>query len=153
MKRDELLTEMNLEQALFGTLVVFSSRLQAVGDAFYKEITIKQFILLICLSVFIEPPTINELSEMTGSSHQNVKVILEKLAEKGYVGLYKDDVDKRKVRVVLTEKAESLAKKHQERENEFLGQFFSGCNPDELRTTYRTISNLENNLKEIRKSL
>ena len=55
-----------------------------------------------------ESPTINELSDIMASSHQNVKQILLKLEKKGFVRMIADEQDKRKQRVILTKKAQEI---------------------------------------------
>ena len=57
----------------------------------YKEITWKQFFAIICINICKEHPTINELSEVMGSSHQNVKQILLKLESKEFVAMIPDE--------------------------------------------------------------
>ncbi len=153
MDREELLQGMDLKKALFGTFFVFNNRLQAAGDSFYEGITVKQFFLLICLSVFKEDPTIKELSRLMGSTHQNVKVIADKLERKGYIRIYKDDADRRKLRVALTEKMREIDTVYEEREEEFMKKFYAGPSEDELETTYKTIIRLEQNLIMMREEM
>ena len=86
MEPREMINSMDKRFALFGYFFAMSNRLQTVGDRFYEEITCKQFFLMICLRLFENgAPTINELSEIMGCSHQNVKSIAGKLEEKGYL--------------------------------------------------------------------
>lgn len=146
MDREKLLQGLDIEHALFGTFFAFSNRLQKVGDSFYDEITCKQFFLLICLSLFSEPPTINELSEVMGSSHQNVKSIADKLIEKGFIKVEKDIKDKRKQRIKATKKMLEFGKMYEQRETKFMDQFYDGIDEDDLKITYDTINRLEANL-------
>ena len=73
-----------IEQSYFllGLLSAFDNRFQAVADGTMQEISWKQFFAIICINMCKEKPTIKELAEIMGSSHQNVKQILLKL-EKG----------------------------------------------------------------------
>ena len=68
---------------LIGLLSAFENRFQAVADNLMKEISWKQFFAIICINMCKEPPTLKELSDVLGSSHQNVKQILLKLEKKG----------------------------------------------------------------------
>ena len=86
---------------MLGLLSAFDNRFQACADKFFQEITWKQFFAVICISICKEKPTINELAEIMGSSHQNVKQILLKLEHKGFVELSPDEKDKRKQRIIL----------------------------------------------------
>lgn len=152
MEREKLLEAIDTQKALFGLFFAFGNRLQATGDAFYEEITCKQFFLLICLSLFTdEPPTINDLSKVMGSSHQNVKQIINKLEKNGFVVTFCDKEDKRKIRVQTTEKMIAFAEKYRQKEEEFMEQFFAGISEAEVEQTFRVMSKLENNLIEIRR--
>lgn len=148
MDREELLKDVGSKKVLFGLFFSFANRLQAVGDTFYDEITCKQFFALICLSLFQDnDPTINELSEVMGSSHQNVKQIINKLENKGFVKVYKDELDKRKQRVCITEKLKNLELKYNEKEKEFMNQLYEGISIHDVETTIRVIKTMEDNLK------
>ena len=70
-----------IEQSYFllGLLSAFDNRFQAVADGTMQEISWKQFFAIICINMCKEKPTIKELAEIMGSSHQNVKQILLKL--------------------------------------------------------------------------
>lgn len=151
MDRNELLKGMDVQHSLFGTLLLFNNMLQAAGDAFYDEITCKQFFLLICLSLFNdEDPTINELSEFMGSTHQNVKKIIDKLEKSGFVRTYHDEKDKRKIRIAPTKMVQKLSGKYEERQKEFFVRFYDGITQEELKMMYKTLLRLENNLAVIK---
>ena len=64
---------------LIGLLSAFENCFQTVADSFFEEITWKQFFAIICINLCKDNPTINELSDIMASSHQNVKQILLKL--------------------------------------------------------------------------
>ena len=88
---------------LLGLLSAFENRFQAIADNTMKEISWKQFFSVICINLCKTPPTVKELAEIMGSSHQNVKQILLKLEKKGFVTLTVDENDKRKQRIELTD--------------------------------------------------
>ena len=54
---------------LLGLLSAFDNRYQAAADKYIKEITWKQFFAIICINLCKAPPTLNDLSEVMGSSH------------------------------------------------------------------------------------
>ncbi|MBR3598354.1 MAG: MarR family transcriptional regulator, partial [Lachnospiraceae bacterium] len=81
---------------LLGLLSAFDNRFQAMADNDMKEISWKQFFAIICIDMCKESPTVKELAEIMGSSHQNVKQILLKLEKKGFVRIAVDEKDKRK---------------------------------------------------------
>lgn len=146
------LDSMDKRRALFGLLFALDNRLQAAGNAFYEEITVKQFFLLACLSLFQkEPPTIGELSEVMSSSHQNVKQMINKLEKKGYLTTHYDKKDKRKLRVVSTEKLSKFGDQYRDKENDFLDRFFEDLSDEEITFTLQAISKIESNLTKIHK--
>lgn len=145
----EMINSMDKRFALFGYFFAMSNRLQTVGDRFYEEITCKQFFLMICLRLFKNgAPTINELSEIMGCSHQNVKSIAGKLEEKGYLEIRPDSDDARKLRIRLTNKADSLAKKYQKKELDFIDMLFTGISDKQIETTFKTLEKMEENINE-----
>lgn len=133
---------------LIGLLSAFENRFQTVADSFFEEITWKQFFAIICINLCRESPTINELSEVMGSSHQNVKQILLKLEKKGFVEMIVDEKDRRKQRIVTTKKCEDFCKSN-DRESEIqMNKIFEGISEKQLITTIQTISQMERNLKK-----
>lgn len=151
MIREEMLKGYDNQHILFGSFFSFSNRLQAAGDSFYDEITVKQFFLLICLGLFEEDaPTLNELAQVMGSSHQNVKQIALKLEKIGFVSLIKDKVDKRKLRVVRTNKLAEFGEKYSGKDTIFMENLFSGVSDDDVVVTLKTILKLEANLEAMK---
>lgn len=149
MEPREMINSMDKRFALFGYFFAMSNRLQTVGDRFYEEITCKQFFLMICLRLFENgAPTINELSEIMGCSHQNVKSIAGKLEDKGYLEIRPDSNDARKLRIRLTNKADSLAKKYQKKELDFIDMLFTGISDKQIETTFKTLEKMEENINE-----
>lgn len=142
------------KHALFGLFFAFHNRLQTAGDSFYEEITVKQFFLMACMNLFPDtPPTANDLAKTMGCTRQNVKEILTSLEKKGFVTLSVSENDKRKRIVTLTEKAMLTADKYRDGENEFLRRLYDGVSDDELKTIYRILSKIEENLKTINEEL
>lgn len=152
MNREDMLKDMDNESALFGMFFAFGNRLQSAGDTFYKEITCKQFFLLICLSLFENAPTVNELAEVMGSSHQNVKQIINKLEQKGFLKLISDKKDKRKIRIERTSKMDELKHKYMKQELHFKEQLYQGVSSQDIALTLQTLQKLEKNLIKIKET-
>ena len=132
---------------LLGLLSAFDNRFQAMADKAIAEISWKQFFAIICINMCKEAPTIRELSEIMGSSHQNVKQILLKLEKKGFVSILTDQQDKRKQRIVLTDYCRDFCQKNDELSGKIIEGMFSGIGEEQLKTTIATIIQIENNLK------
>ena len=155
-------TEMNMDNVefgemppqafLLGLLSAFDNRYQAAADAFFKEITWKQFFAIVCINLCKEAPTINELSDVMGSSHQNVKQILLKLEKKGFITMMPDKNDKRKQRIIVTEEAGKFLEENDnngQQSRYIIERIFGGIGEKDLMTTIQTIMKMERNLSEL----
>ncbi|MBR6474755.1 MAG: MarR family transcriptional regulator [Lachnospiraceae bacterium] len=137
---------------LLGLLSAFDNRYQAAADKYFKEITWKQFFAIICINLCKEAPTLNDLSEVMGSSHQNVKQILLKLENKGFVSMLTDEKDKRKQRFIVTDKCREFMQENdnQNRNSEkIIMSIFEGVDDMSLKVTIETIIKMERNLSKI----
>jgi len=139
----------DLSYFLIGLLSAFENRFQAMADRDMKVISWKQFFAIICINMCKESPTVKELAEIMGSSHQNVKQILLKLEKKGFVAITADENDKRKQRIVLTEFCREFCEKNDEMATDILGKMFIGISEQQLQVTIQTIIQMEDNLKSL----
>ena len=109
---------------LLGLLTAFDNRFQASADKVMGEISWKQFFAVICINLCREAPTLKELSDIMGSSHQNVKQILLKLEKKGFAELKQDPMDKRKQRIFLSEKCKEFCSRNDQVTGEIMDSMF-----------------------------
>ncbi len=133
---------------LLGLLSAFENRFQAMADSMMQEVSWKQFFAIICINLCQEPPTLKELSEILGSSHQNVKQILTKLEKKGFVEFLPDVVDKRKRRIVLTDQCREFCDKNDDMSREIMQRLFDGVSEEEIASTVQTLLRIERNMRE-----
>lgn len=156
MKLNEVIQHENTDFAgipssyfLLGLLSAFDNRFQAMADRTMEELSWKQFFAIICINMCKEKPTIKELAEIMGSSHQNVKQILLKLEKKGFVNILVDEADKRKQRIELTEYCIDFCNRNDEVSINIMNKMFAGIPEEQLQITIKTIMQIEDNLKEI----
>ena len=142
-------TGINSSYFLLGLLSAFENRFQAVADSAMKEISWKQFFAVICINLCKDKPTVKELAEIMGSSHQNVKQILLKLEKKGFVHITVDESDKRKQRIELTDYCREFCAKNDEMMVNIMRKMFDGVSEEQLQVTIKTIIQNETNLKMI----
>lgn len=142
-------TGIELSYFLLGLLSAFDNRFQAMADKAMEELSWKQFFTIICINLCKGNPSINELAEILGSSHQNVKQILLKLEKKGFVNIYADAKDRRRQRIELTDYCKEFCKKNDEMSKQIMTKMFEGVSQEQLQMTIQTIIQIENNLKEI----
>jgi len=132
---------------LLGLLSAFDNRFQAIADKTIGDISWKQFFTIICINMCKEKPTIKELADIMGSSHQNVKQILLKLEKKEFVNITIDDFDRRKQRVELTDKCIQFCIENDEKSKNAIVAMFKGISQEQLAVTIKTIIQMEDNLK------
>ena len=134
---------------MLGLLSSFDNRFQAIADSTMQEISWKQFFAIICINMCKESPTIRELAQILGSSHQNVKQILLKLEKKGFVCIVADENDKRKQRIELTDYCRAFCAKNDEMTMNIMKKMFDGVSEEQVQTTIQTIIQIGDNLQEI----
>ena len=133
---------------LLGLLSAFENRFQAMADSMMKEISWKQFFAIICINLCQTPPTLSELSEILGSSHQNVKQILTKLERKGFMEFLPDETDRRKQRIVLTQRCREFCDKNDDMSRVIMERLFDGVSECEIASTIQTLMKIESNMRE-----
>jgi DNA-binding MarR family transcriptional regulator len=137
---------------IFALTFMLSNQIQTIGDSFFEEVSTKQWFVLLVLSVMEGyTPTLNELSEAVGSSHQNVKQLVLKLEQKGYVEINKDDIDARRLRIKLTPKSYEFHNAYQEKSNQFMTKLFDGFTKTELAITKNVMSKMRDTLERMEK--
>lgn len=141
------MNELEQKAYIFGTIFALSNKLQVIGDKFDKNITIKQWLLLVSVSKFQEPPTISEVAKYVGYSRQNAKRMAAALQERGFVTIAKDENDARALRIALTPKCIEYFAGRDQRELEFLEEIFNGFDAELIAGFYQGLSRLEKNIE------
>ncbi|OQA47485.1 MAG: transcriptional repressor MprA [Firmicutes bacterium ADurb.Bin300] len=144
--------ELRQKAYIFGTIFTLANKLQVLGDEFDKNITTKQWLFILGVSTFREPPMISELAKFIGYSRQNAKRIAAALQESGYITITKDENDARASRIELTPKCRQYFKKRDKREIEFLEKLFTGFDAELTHSLYKGLIRLELNIKEFMRS-
>ena len=142
-------TGVELSYFLIGLISAFENRFQAIADRTMKEISWKQFFAIICIDMCKSSPTVKELAEIMGSSHQNVKQILLKLEKKGFVTIAVDERDRRKQRIELTEYCREFCARNDEVSAIIIKKMFECISEQQLQETIKTIIQIEENLKNV----
>ena len=142
--------EIPAREYLFGSVFLLSNKLQALGDGYLEEITLKQWLLLIMIHVMEkDQPSVTEVADVMGSTRQNVRKMLEVLEGKGFVELLANPLDRRTLSVALTPKAEQFFARFQSKGDAFLDRLFDGIPPEDLEATRRTVEALFENMERM----
>lgn len=103
---DEGLSETDIE--LFGSLLMFTQQLVTRADDYLEPfgLTTRQWLLLAVLDKRFpgSAPSISEATSVFGTSRQNVKQVALQLERRGWLRVEPDPVDRRMLRLVLTDK-------------------------------------------------
>lgn len=134
---------------IFATIFTLSNRLQVLGDKFDRNITTKQWLFILGVSRFAEPPTISEVANFIGYSRQNAKRIAAALHETGYVNITSDKNDARALRIELTSKCMEYFRERDKREIEFLESIFTGFDDELTDGFYNGVSRLARNIQAL----
>jgi DNA-binding MarR family transcriptional regulator len=141
------MNELQKKAYIFATIFTLSNRLQTLGDEFDKNFTTKQWLFIVAVSRFKEPPTITEVANFIGYSRQNAKRIAADLEKAGHIMLQKDENDARALRIIINPQCMEYFKKRDKREIEFLEQVFTGFDEKLTNNVYEGIVKLEQNVK------
>lgn len=141
---------MDDRQLVFGLLFVCANRLETLGKRYLGELTIKQWFLLAVLDTFFpQPPTIGQLAQKMGSSHQNVKQIALRLQKKGFIRLCQDSRDGRMLRVQTTDRFAAYSAAHGAENERLLSSLFSVFSAEETTDFADKLNRLTAQLKTI----
>jgi len=143
--------ELAKQAYIFGTIFVLANKLQVLGDAFDKNITIKQWLFLASVAQFKEPPTVSEAADYIGYSRQNAKRLAAALEQNGFVTIAKDKNDARALRIALAPKFETYFRERGEREAEFIRELFNGFDQELIDGLYRSLVQLAHNIEKMEK--
>lgn len=132
---------------LFGAICRVNNQYQSIGDKYYNSISLKQEYLLSLMEYHFsgKSPTLNELAESMGSSHQNIKQIVLKLVEKGYLIIEQDSKDKRKRRVSFTKKYFDNKEKFVKRREVFIRSIFNNVSDEEIENSLKVMNKIIKN--------
>ena len=145
------LSTMDKRLVIFGSIFTLSNRLQTMMDQRMDELTAKQWFVLTMLEMFEQPPNLMLLATACDSSYQNIKQLVLKLEEKGFVQLINDPADKRNKRVLLTQKCTEWEQANRQQASRFVDTMFADLEMDEINELsrsllkiYKTLGNMQN---------
>lgn len=135
---------------IFALIFMLSNQLQTIGDSFFEEVSTKQWFVLLVLGIMEGyAPTLSELAEGVGSSHQNVKQLVLKLEQKGYVEVSKDESDARRLRIRITPKSKEFSEAYNEKSQIFMERLFGNFSKEDLAATKRVLYSMRDILERM----
>jgi DNA-binding MarR family transcriptional regulator len=134
---------------VFGYLFRVANRLQSKMDSQMKDLTAKQWFVILALGLFEQPPTLKQLASACDTSHQNTKQLVMKLAEKGFVTIHNDEKDGRAMRIAASDQCKQWDKDNEQIATQFVDSMFSGMNMDEIAHLSGSLMRIFENLDKI----
>ncbi len=142
----------NMDKRLIAYVNIFicANRLQAIMDSGLEDITAKQWLALMMIDAFPEPPTLKQISEMSGVTHQSMRQIVDRLIDKGFLAVVPDKKDKRAIRLIKTPAAENIRTKKEGQNREFVFKLFDCLNEKETTVYCSALEKLCEHLNELK---
>ena len=131
-------------------IFICANRLQAIMDSGLEDITAKQWLAITMIDAFPEPPTLKQMSELSGVTHQSMRQIVDRLAEKGFIEVVPDKRDKRAIRIVKTELANEIRTKKAGQDQSFVYRLFDCLTEEETATYCSALAKLCDRLNELK---
>ncbi len=134
---------------LIGLLNRFDNRYQSAADAFFKELSWKQMYFLNGITMFGDAPTMQDMADLMGCSHQNANKLAAKLVQEGYISSQQDENDRRKQRLSLTDKAKDFLNRNKTEAYKCVTDIFSVVSETELETAISVMAKLTESIRRI----
>lgn len=136
---------------IFANLFLIANKLQVISDQYLTPsgLTAKQWFLIAAIQQFDTPPTLSEVSELSGSSRQNVKQLAIKLEKNDFLRIEKDAQDTRAVRLILTEKCRSFWERREMQDTQFITELFSCLGETETGILSESVQKILKRVEEI----
>jgi MarR family transcriptional regulator for hemolysin len=139
----------SVEMSIFKAIFQLSNRIQVEGDKLSKELTLKQwFLLLILYKGTIQNPTVNDISLAMGVTRQSTKKMISILEKGGYLTVDKSNYDSRALCIRPTDKAYDFFKNNKFLGYELLNKIFEGIEENELAMIFQVLQKMQDNLNE-----
>ena len=142
----------NMDQRLIAYVNIFvcANRLQAIMDSGLEDITAKQWLAITMIDAFPEPPTLKQMAELSGVTHQSMRQIVDRLIDKGFLEVVPDKKDKRAIRLVKTEAANNIRTKKADQNISIVYRLFDCLSNEETTAYCSALAKLCDRLNELK---
>ena len=127
----------------------FINRYQSAANTFFKELSWQQMFFLNGVTLFKEAPSIKDMADFLGCTHQNANKLYAKLLQDGYIVSQQDGNDRRKQRIYLTDKALCFLADNKVGSSESVKEIFSVVSNDEMEVLIDAMAKLTDHLASI----
>ena len=139
------LKELYLMQQIFVTLFSIANDLQAKGDQYLEDLTIKQFLAMLAIAHLPEDETsLNNIAKKLDTTKQSARQLISNLERKGYIETIPSPKDSRALNVRFTDEGGKMLLKSSERSIDFLKGVFKGLSIGDLETLWAILKSILN---------
>lgn len=134
-----------LIQQTYASLYSLTNKLQIKGDKYFDLLTSRQFMTMMAiLHLPEEKTTLNNIARKLGTSKQNIKTLIDSIAQKGYVATVPSIRDKRAINVRITDLGNRVMMEGNKRGLDFFADAFADFSIEELETLWKLLKKLYN---------
>ena len=126
----------------------FINRYQSAANTFFKELSWQQMFFLNGVTLFKEAPSIKDMADFLGCTHQNANKLYAKLVQDGYIVSQQDENDRRKQRLFLMDKAKVFLADNNVGSSERVKEIFSVVSNDEMEVLIDVMAKLTESVGE-----
>ena len=131
------------EEYIIGSISLLSNKFSQFGDGIHKDLTYKQWFLLLMMSKMEEEEkTLNAIADFVGTTRQNVKKMITQLEEKKYVRVKQSKTDARALQIDLTKKAYNYFDKYYEKSAQKTDELFSQISEHKMDSLIKGLTDL-----------
>ena len=132
--------ELNLtwkKKMLFSGIFVQENRLHAIMDRYLREMSCKQWLVMVASDVYDTPPDLTSLAKLLGCSRQNIKKLASSLETLAYASLISSPKDGRSLCVQITDKGKVIIKNSKNLEEKVHQSLFRDFSEQDIEEYYR----------------
>ncbi|AIS32821.1 MarR family winged helix-turn-helix transcriptional regulator [Methanobacterium formicicum] len=108
------------------------------------QITTKQWLMMIIMvTAFESPPSMQEVANALSTTHQNVKQLATRLESRGFLKIERDPNNRRILRLKVTEECHDFWEKRGPQDVKDITSLFAGLDDNEIKDLFEIMSKLE----------
>lgn len=141
---------------LFAYIFLLAQRLEYISNKLLEQdaLTTKQFLLLaITEKAFDHEPSLKEVADALGTTHQNVRQMTNQLEKKGFIEVFKDPNDKRVNRLRTTPANKDYWNSRAEKQSREIVEMFKDFSDEEIVSMHDMVLRLYNDLEPVYREL
>lgn len=132
------------KKLLFSGVFVQENKLHAIMDRYLKEVTSKQWLVMVVADAYDNPPDLSTLAKMLGCSRQNIKKLAISLEKSGFADLVPSENDGRSLCVQISEKGKQIIENSKNLEEKVHQSLFKDFTDRDIEDYYRLSTKMMN---------